>query len=503
MKSERGGWDEAPQAKAWAIGIGFAMPFVRDWIGIVLATVVLGGAVLLIFADMVRGRGSRSQRVPNSVAFWLVGFVVVTHAIALGLSYTPYAEGIVRELVSSVLMLALALVVVGSGTSVRVIERGIVCYFVIVMWGAVLVASAGLVKGALLERGYLVEVLLDHFGESYPSGTSLRSDYNVYSMLLLVGAVGAAFVGALKNTAAVSVVVALLLGVGLVSGSRRFMLAAVFVPLGWLYMEFLSAGVRANSAKLVAVVLSVAAAWWLSVGISSPTQFERYRSGSEPWRVVDVMYLSGLRHRLASVLASAEKEVLASAEKEVLASAEKEGVHGGRSSLAQTGGPVIKAPYRTYGEVLLATMGAGEDFGLSSRIQRYRFGLELGRRAPMLGAGFGYHEKFSCEFVECAYIDYPHSPVMSEWLISGVVGLVSIVVLLAVLVWTAVVASGSLYGFALGLALLCMAPFFLLSGDNMLSLLHFVSTGLLLTIYRGYVSSYAARLGNGACGHAR
>lgn len=140
---------------------------------------------------------------------------------------------------------------------------------------------------------------------------------------------------------------------------------------------------------------------------------------------------------------------------------------------------VLKEPWRTYPQVLASTMSAQEQFGFESRIVRWDFAWDLIKDALWFGSDFSYHEKFSCKFVACKHVDYPHSPLLSAWLAGGV-GLFFLVCIFYSLLGMLPVCRWYVgLKFAVMPIVLMIVLFSLLSGDTLFSIPAFVGSSFI------------------------
>jgi hypothetical protein len=139
---------------------------------------------------------------------------------------------------------------------------------------------------------------------------------------------------------------------------------------------------------------------------------------------------------------------------------------------------------KTDPDTLVKVMGTVQEnyiYGFDTRIPKWRLGLDLLSDGNWIrGIGFDYHTAFSCRFVDCQYMDYPHFPIMSEVLIGGFGGgLVSIAVygMFFLSIWR----SGR-KGLLSGSSVIALAvfPYSILSGDTIFSVPQFIIICLLV-----------------------
>jgi hypothetical protein len=129
---------------------------------------------------------------------------------------------------------------------------------------------------------------------------------------------------------------------------------------------------------------------------------------------------------------------------------------------------------------LLGTMGADQAYGSESRAEKWKMGMRLLEERVWLGGiGFAYHQAFSCRFTACDRLDYPHFPILSEWLVGGIAGAV-VAVAIYVLLFRSIWRSGW-DGWKSGSSAVAVAvlPYALLSGDTLFSIPQFIIVCLL------------------------
>jgi hypothetical protein len=124
---------------------------------------------------------------------------------------------------------------------------------------------------------------------------------------------------------------------------------------------------------------------------------------------------------------------------------------------------------------MLGTINADSEYGAGARIDRWKLGAQ---GLTIAGSGFDYHTEFSCKFTKCREVDYPHMPVISEWLIGGVVAGLAAIGFYAGLLWAAwrrraVIPTA---------ALLVTMPYSLISGDTLFSLPQMMAVGMVVLL---------------------
>ena len=76
-------------------------------------------------------------------------------------------------------------------------------------------------------------------------------------------------------------------------------------------------------------------------------------------------------------------------------------------------------------------MSESRAHGFDSRSIRLSFGGSMiDIKTLVMGSGFDYVTAFGCEFLECLSGDYPHLPVLSGLLSSGILGGITCILLL-------------------------------------------------------------------------
>lgn len=284
-------------------------------------------------------------RVPSLVILPM-SLLLLLHVFALIFSETPFAFQVVKEVVIAVCLLSIYLL---SG------DDSLDGFFYALIPLGIISAFVGLVKAALLDRGYLLGFIVDGC-QSYPAGSALCVNYNNLGLLWLIAALGCIrgkWWGA----------VPFLIAAGALSSSRRFIGLMFFLPLVWILLSGREAIVRI----LIVCMASMA----LVLFVSDPDSFELYRFGTRPYTVLGV-----------SGEVSREK---------------------------------VPAINRSTPGVIVGTLSDGV-MGASSRLSYWKMGYEYAGWFPK---GWGYHVKFSCAFSSCTDFHYPHMSVLSAWIVGG------------------------------------------------------------------------------------
>ena len=86
----------------------------------------------------------------------------------------------------------------------------------------------------------------------------------------------------------------------------------------------------------------------------------------------------------------------------------------------------------SYANTFATVISEEVSYGFQSRLVRLSFGMSMiDINTFTLGSGFDYVSDFGCKFLKCLSDDYPHLPVFSGLLSSGVAGFISCAALLA------------------------------------------------------------------------
>lgn len=113
-----------------------------------------------------------------------------------------------------------------------------------------------------------------------------------------------------------------------------------------------------------------------------------------------------------------------------------------------------------------------QTYGYGSRITRWLYSLNLlDLKTVLIGDGFNYLSKYSCNFADCQSVDHPHAPIISSVLYGGVLGLLSYLILVSFLMFICIklLLFSKLY-FEWGLVLLCTIIYTSVSGNSLFSM---------------------------------
>ncbi|NPV05203.1 MAG: hypothetical protein HPY67_10780 [Syntrophaceae bacterium] len=392
------------------------------------------------------------QRVPAIV--WTVLLLGLFHLYGLWSGPTPFWTRVVVDM--GIVALGVGVFLLGRAETDASGNEMLEGFFAALIPFVFVTAVVGLVKAALLERGILVGFVYALYPEQYPTGSSLRGDINLFGLSMLVAGLGLVANsfdrnGSPKRTVFRILALALIVSAGLLTESRRFLILSLLIPTLWLALTFMLVPRRRFVVKVLlpvaGLLCAIGALFWI---IQSPAPFQK----------VTVMHFPGIPQDGA-----AGKMEAASAPPEE--NPARPGI-----TVRQTDPATI---YR-----LLGTMAANQAYGFESRAEKWRLGASLlEERAWLGGIGFAYHRTFSCRFAACGSLDYPHFPILSEWLVSGIAGAVAAVAIY-VLLFRSIWRSGW-DGWKSGSSALAVAvlPYSLLSGDTLFSIPQFIIICLL------------------------
>jgi len=370
----------APQRRDFYAGMAMAAPFVGSmipypWLFIALAAVVP-------FIIHIAYWGIRiPQRKSIPMIIWLVGLLAAIHIWGLWGGTTPYWFRTLGDMA-----------IVAAGVFVFLTRHGrshgsggmFDGFIATLIPFAIAVGILGLVKAGLFERGYLLGFIYERYHDLYPSGSSLKDDYNAFSLSLLIASMGLVM-NALKDVRSHSKILynilglAVLISAGMLTPSRRFAIASILIPVLWLTV---GAVTIPKPEWFRRILLPIAGVVWavllIHTAIESPNQI-----GPEQIRDYQV-------------------------------------IRSGNISKAESEDRFVNVGPAA--DRLFETFNKEHSYGFASRIDRLLFGKDLlVERAWLTGIGFSYHWEYSCRFGACTYMDYPHFPLLSEWLSGGII----------------------------------------------------------------------------------
>lgn len=385
-------------------GAAMASPFYAEFFS--WRWVVLLAVPFFLYSLLFR---SKLNKLPLAVIPMIL--LLGLHGASLFFTTTPFVGLVVKDLVIASFLLF---------SFVLADEDMQVGFFSFLIPLALVTATVGLLKAALLDRGYLIGLVADSC-IYYPAGSSLCVNYNNLAFMWLVAALGCMRT---RFWWAVPILVA----AGALSSSRRFIVLMIFLPFFWILLQGWSATVKVIFAVLLSALL-------INV-VSDSESFERFRFGGEPYKVLS----------LNGVLASGDMSLNRSTPEAMLGT-----ITGGDVSIN-----------RSTPEAMLGTMADGS-LGASSRLEFWALGASMVSWWPQ---GWSYHEVFSCKFSSCSDFHYPHMTIISEWIIGGVL---FALVAIAFFGWPFLQIIMARQLFAAVLFFLAV-PYALISGDTVLSL---------------------------------
>lgn len=343
-------------------------------------------------------------KVPHLVMLPMV-LLLGLHAVALVFSHTPFASQVFKDLVIASFLLFIY---------VLADEDLLAGFFAALIPLALVTALIGVVKATLLDQGYLLGFMLEGCA-TYPAGSALCVNYNNLGLMWLVAALGC-----MKTR--FWWVIPLLVVAGALSSSRRFIVLLAILPFVWLLIQ-------GRSALFKVALVTVLSVGLLQV-VSDPESFAKFQHGNKPFKVLS---LDLLVDEVASL---------------------------GHAEIPEV--DVAGVINRSTPEAMLSTMADGTA-GTASRLAFWQLGFSM---LSWLPQGWSYHQVFSCAFSPCSEFNYPHMPLMVEWIIGGVLfGLVAIA-FYALPFWQLLKARQIV---PITLYLLAL-PYALISGDTVFSL---------------------------------
>jgi hypothetical protein len=321
---------------------------------------------------------------------------------------------------------------------------------------AVAAAAMGLIKAALLQRGILLGALVSLYPDAYPPGSSLRADTSLFGLSLVVAGLGLAAESLERRESRFRpfyrvVALTLIVACGMLTESRRFLVLSFLIPAVWVVRR-LAVTPRPDLRRsvlfpVIGLACAIGALYWV---VHSPV----------PVETAKVYHFPGTpqggeeRSRDPSLTSGENKP-------------------DSPDLIVRKTDPAMLLR-------VLGTMGANQTYGFESRKEKWVLGVSLLEdRAYVSGIGFSYHEIFSCRFTGCTFLDYPHFPILSEWLVSGIAGVLTalaVYLLLLQSLWR----SGR-QGWLSGSSVIALAvlPYSLLSGDTLFSIPQFIVVCLL------------------------
>jgi len=422
-----------------------------------LPTSVAALLIVPLLIDIVsRGLALRSllRITPlTAVIYILVG------AYLLAILFTPtrFAGDVLFGIVVSLGVVGIV-IVADDGRSNQLING----FFVGIASTATLFASLGLAKYWLQLNGYIFEALINTCGVAYPQGSAFCGDYNLYGLYMLVGSIGLTvlvFRARSTNSAAfLQTALAVVVIAGTFAGSRRFMIVLPLIPMLWIAI---AAWQEPLKKVLSFSILPLAVYGALYGGVFGPE-----RSATSDKSVVII-------ERAIKDFFSKKSDLTATA------------IDTTQTSSIDWGLPVPPptyelAPRSVSPRAMAESMGAEYGYGLGSRVERWkRAWTDIQENGYLLGSGLAYHEQFSCAFVACEFIDYPHAPLLSAWISFGVLGAILVAAFYGITAFN--IFKAGRRGFLSGASIVALAtlPYSFVSGDILFSIPHVVIGAML------------------------
>ncbi|KQV19472.1 hypothetical protein ASC97_29160 [Rhizobium sp. Root1203] len=445
-------------SRGFLAGLALSAPFVANPYPTSVAVLLL---LPLLFDLVLRGIHFRQLFTWQPIHF-VIAALATLHLVALAMNTTPFFTETFIFLVWSGGVVGISLLASYSDDRPDDIVWGL---FAALAATSVPIAAAGLAKYGLQQHGILFGSMINSCFGRYPQGTTFCGDYNLFGLYLGGAAIGiSAFILCTKGRpfllAVLLVSLSIVLAAGFFAGSRRFLALAALVALFWATHAFVSPKRVAYTAILPAFLLAAMYGYF-----SAP----RDKVADENTVTIEQMVAGALG-------LPAQPSPM-----EIAASRQPPRGTSGPMSTDEKGHPRVLAARDVSPTALASTLE--DDMGFASRVEKWSLGWDMVKQNGYFwGQGFNYHRVFSCRFVDCEYIDYPHAPILSAWIGFGVLGLVLSFAFYAITGINILLAGriGLLSGvsfFALG-----VMPYSLISGDTIFSLPHAVIAAVLASI---------------------
>jgi hypothetical protein len=376
---------------------------------------------------------------PGVILIWLL---ILSQLVGMLQSENPWQYSLLKDFAAALAVGALAsysAYQIRSEQSVRAVEFG---FLAAIIFFGIALSFVGLFKFYLLQHGVAIDIIRS--GDRYPWGSSLKTDYNFFSLTILIAVIGLIdrYFKAKQGISAtlLSVSIGIIMTGGIYAGSRRFWLLAPLIILFsltsvWLRSQNRKATVI-DSIKLSLVVVPVVLVTATFLESTSPME-------------ADVGPL---------VFERSDEETLDSSVR-----------FASDANLLARAGTLVSPAKR---------------FGIGSRSDRWKYAFELiDVRTLLIGMGFDYRDLYSCRFLDCRSIDYPHSPLLSALLYGG---FISAGLSILFVVWLAHTAARLIFSrdrnSIVGVVVLAVVPFHLVSGDTFFSLPGLMTTAILASV---------------------
>lgn len=454
-------------SRGFLAGLALATPFVASPLPAPIASLLVVPLLLDLF---IRGIRLRPLLKPAPIVI-VIGCFAVLHLGALAIGSTPFARDVIKNLVWSGGAVGIVLL---ASAEIDHREQIISGFLAIMALTAIPIAIAGLVKYWLQLHGILFGSMINSCFGRYPQGTTFCGDYNLFALYLGVAAIAVSwFLLHRKNgklaTIILSIGLAIVFTADVYAGSRRFIALAVIIGAYWGVHAIFSP-YRVFRSAVIPLIFGIALTFYFGL--------PRDKIADEDTVTVAQIVAGWLNlPKQPSPIELLETKM------------PPIGTYGPASTDEKGGRRVLSA--RDVSPRALATTFE-DNYGFGSRVDKLKLGWEMVKEnGYLLGRGFSYHEIFSCKFVECKFIDYPHSPVLSAWIGFGVIGLllaIAFYVVTAINIWI----SGK-YGLLSGTTMVVLAtlPYSAISGDTILSLPHIIGAAMMASVSADFVRSRA------------
>lgn len=237
----------------WA-GVALAAPFYAEffsWYFAIFLALPLGLAIITKRPDI---------RLP-SIAIFPMAVLILSHFLAIFYSQSKFQFQITKDLLIATFLL---MVYIMSD------DDALDGFLKTIMPLGIISAFLGIAKAALLDRGYVLGLILENCGY-YPAGSALCVNYNNLGMIWLITAIACLRNGWWR-------LLPVLITAGLLSSSRRFIVLATMLPFVWIFLEGKTAVIKSVLvAGLIALLLNA---------VTDSESFERFRFGNEPYTVL-------------------------------------------------------------------------------------------------------------------------------------------------------------------------------------------------------------------------
>ena len=226
-------------------GIPLFLPF---------ALLLLPATVLLRISD----KGVSSLIIGDSIFMAIGAVILLTYAYGIVLSVEFPGANLVREAANGVVAMMIVFTVANTGWTAPDCNKLVHALAWSMLAIGVFVGTLGAWKLWLfVSSGQMLDFVIVTSSKDYPWGTSLHSDYNFYALTILAAILSAMFLSTGRRPVIqcmLALLIAGLIVVGFLAGSRRFWLVApVIIALQGMWM-IVRSGVRPNLALFSALL---------------------------------------------------------------------------------------------------------------------------------------------------------------------------------------------------------------------------------------------------------